>query len=244
MKNDNYFTVQGFMVNDLKLSGTELMTYAIIYGFSQDGESWFKGSRPYIASCMNVSLPTVDKALKGLESKGLIIHDTYASEKGYTGYKYRAVISAIGKETLPLKNLEGGSKETLGGTPKETLGGVVKNLYPININNTNIDNNIGNKKRFSAKEAILGCELSENLKQSLTEWVDYKKQRKETYTEIGFKKLLTEVKNKQSMYGDVAIIDAIESSMMNNYKGISWWNLEKKPKGNNNSLANKWGLTL
>lgn len=247
MNNDNYFVIQGFMVNDLKLSGTELMTYAIIYGFSQDGESWFKGSRPYIAGCMNVSLPTVDKALKSLEKKGLIIQDTYVGKGNNVGNKYKVVLSAIDtyKESLPLKNLDGGSKESLGGSSKESLRGVVKNLEPINIDNKNNIDNIDNKKHFSAKDLIAKSDLSEPLKESLMEFVEYKKQNRKPYKELGLKKLITEVKNKQDIHGDVAVIKCIDNSIVNNYQGISWWMLEKDKAynalmGNNESWANSW----
>ena len=38
VKKDSYICIEAFMVNELKLSGTELIVYAIIYGFSQDGK--------------------------------------------------------------------------------------------------------------------------------------------------------------------------------------------------------------
>ena len=41
---DNYYQVSGWMLNRLHLKGTELQIYAIIYGFSQDGESKITGS--------------------------------------------------------------------------------------------------------------------------------------------------------------------------------------------------------
>lgn len=61
------------MVNELGLSGNELLCYALIYGFSQDGESFFCGSRKYIAELIGAkSLNTVDKYLNVLIEKGLL----------------------------------------------------------------------------------------------------------------------------------------------------------------------------
>ena len=37
MDNENYILITGWMVNELKLKGSELFVYALIYGFSQDG---------------------------------------------------------------------------------------------------------------------------------------------------------------------------------------------------------------
>ena len=53
IKNDNYIAIQGFMVKDLELAGNELIAYALIYGFSQDGESQFRGSLSYVADWLN-----------------------------------------------------------------------------------------------------------------------------------------------------------------------------------------------
>ena len=36
-----YITIQGWMRTDLKLSGNELIVYAIIYGFSQNKQGEF-----------------------------------------------------------------------------------------------------------------------------------------------------------------------------------------------------------
>lgn len=73
MRNDNFFVIQGWMVNELGLSGNELMVYAIIYGFSQDQNSWFEGSLTYLNSFINCkSKTTTLTILKNLVEKGLI----------------------------------------------------------------------------------------------------------------------------------------------------------------------------
>lgn len=112
MRDENYFTVQGWMVNKLKLKGNELILYAIIYGFSQDGESEYYGSQRYIAKAMGVSLPTANTLINKLLAKGLI--------KETSQSHYRA-----------LKKLKQSVKETLTPSVKETL-----------TNNNNTNNNI------------------------------------------------------------------------------------------------------
>lgn len=72
MKNENYILIQGWMINELKLSGNELLVYSIIYGFSQDGESSFQGSSNYIAECLNISQRSVFTILQKLVEKDLI----------------------------------------------------------------------------------------------------------------------------------------------------------------------------
>lgn len=69
---NNFITIQGWMVNDLNLKGNELLVYAIIYGFSQDNESVFQGSRQYLADWCNCSTRAIQMTLNSLTEKGLI----------------------------------------------------------------------------------------------------------------------------------------------------------------------------
>lgn len=68
----NYINVQGWMVSELKLSGNELLCYALIYGFCQDGNSVFAGTASYIADWLNVDRRQVMRILQRLTEKGLI----------------------------------------------------------------------------------------------------------------------------------------------------------------------------
>lgn len=72
IKNENYITILGFMVNELQLKGNELLVYAIIYGFSQLEHQDFNGSLQYLADWCNSTKQGVIKALKSLIEKDLI----------------------------------------------------------------------------------------------------------------------------------------------------------------------------
>jgi DNA-binding MarR family transcriptional regulator len=84
MQNENFITIQGWMINELKLKGNELILYAIIYGFSQDGKSEYYGSQRYIAKAVGISLPNVNKLINKLLEKELIIK---TSESHYKVFK-------------------------------------------------------------------------------------------------------------------------------------------------------------
>lgn len=73
MKNNQFYVVQGWMLNELGLTGNELVCYATIYGFCQDGESVFRGTATYIAECVGCSRVSATAILKRLTEKGLII---------------------------------------------------------------------------------------------------------------------------------------------------------------------------
>ena len=59
--NDKYISIQGWMVEELKLKGNDLLVYAIIYGFSQDNQSEFTGSLSYLARWCNSTKNGIQK---------------------------------------------------------------------------------------------------------------------------------------------------------------------------------------
>ena len=76
LNNKNYIAIADWMIKDLGLSSRELLVYAIIYGFSQDGESWFTGSLDYLASWLNITdRSNVLRTLNSLVKKNLIIKE-------------------------------------------------------------------------------------------------------------------------------------------------------------------------
>lgn len=72
MDNSNFYTIQGYMIKDLKLSGNELIVFAIINGFSQDNISTFNGSLQYFCEWTNASKRTIQNTLNSLIEKDLI----------------------------------------------------------------------------------------------------------------------------------------------------------------------------
>lgn len=69
---DNFYVVQGWMRTKLKLTGASLTIYAIIFGFSQDGKSYFEGTSTYLSEWSGVSTSRVYEILKDLIQRGLI----------------------------------------------------------------------------------------------------------------------------------------------------------------------------
>ena len=71
----NHVVLHGWFITDLKLKGNELLVYAIIYGFSQDGENKFEGGLRYLQDWTCSSKSTVMRSLKALEDKKLLIKE-------------------------------------------------------------------------------------------------------------------------------------------------------------------------
>lgn len=68
----NSFVIQGWMVTELHLKGPELITYAIVFQFSQSKAGIFKGGVPYIMAWLGCSDVSARKYLHSLEQNGLI----------------------------------------------------------------------------------------------------------------------------------------------------------------------------
>lgn len=125
IKNSNFYVVNGWMVNDLKLTGRELQVYAIIYGFTQDDDTEFSGSLNYIAEWLGTnSRHTVLRAINSLLEKGLITKRQVISKDTTTNY-YKTVWPYPRIDSA--ETAQGGSAETAqGGSVKTTQGGVSK----------------------------------------------------------------------------------------------------------------------
>lgn len=81
MRRTNYITILDWMLSELKLTGNDLIVYALIYGFSQDGESDFHGGHEWIAKWLNMNYRTALNVLHRLEEKGLIARISYEQGK-------------------------------------------------------------------------------------------------------------------------------------------------------------------
>ena len=62
----------------------------------------------------------------------------------------------------------------------------------------------------------------EVLREKVLDWLKYKSERRESYKDTGLKSLITQIKKKQSEYGTQAVVDCINLSMSQGWKGIIW----------------------
>lgn len=135
VKNENFITIQGWMINELQLKGNELIIYALIYGFSQAENQVFNGSLQYLAEWTNSTKQGVIKNLKSLIEKGFV----GKNEKFINGVKFCEYYAT--KFNGVLNKVEQGGKQSLMGGIKQSLP---NNIVSNNINNTINNNN--NKK--------------------------------------------------------------------------------------------------
>ena len=133
MKENNYITIPGFLRTRLNLKGNELLITALIYGFSQDGKSWFHGKTEYIAEWVGVSEKHVLRILKNLTDKGVLEKkEIYVNNQAKRCY-YRFCDKYVA------------------GCENVTVAGC-ENVTHDNIYNDNIDNNIKKEKYKKEKK--------------------------------------------------------------------------------------------
>lgn len=138
VKDDNFFLVSGWMLNRLNLKGTALHVFAIIYGFSQDGEGSYTGSLQYLMDFTNTTKKTIISTLQELVEKGYLIK----TENYINGVKFNTY-----KAFTPLvkKLHQGGEEITPDPVKKLHQGGEEITPNNISINKSNINKDIVNE---------------------------------------------------------------------------------------------------
>ena len=83
-----------------------------------------------------------------------------------------------------------------------------------------------------------GYDLSDTLVAKIREWITYKIERKDDYTEQGLKSLLRRIENKYKEHrkNDEALCDLIDECMSNNWKGIIFERLKPPAESGNSSF--------
>lgn len=72
MKKNDYIVILAPMITELGLQGNSLLVFAMIHGFSKDGNHKFIGSFQYIADWLNVSIRSVKEIVSLLVDDGYV----------------------------------------------------------------------------------------------------------------------------------------------------------------------------
>lgn len=173
MQTESYVVLRPFMVEELGLKGSELIAYALIYGFSQDGESWFTGSAQYVADWCGITRRNAINVLRKLTDKGLV-------EKVRTGQgcAYRVCKNITGEKTsLVKKHHRTGEKTSPAGEKTSPVTG--EKTSPNNIGDITSNKNSDNARERRHKLGEFGhVLLSDEDEAKLDEqfpgfWRDY-----------------------------------------------------------------------
>ena len=194
---NNYLALQGWMRTDLHLKGSDLILFALIYGFTQDGESEFSGSLTYMQQWAGISRQSVLNVLERLQAAGLI-EKQKTTVNGITVCRYRATDGGSQKIRPVVKNLDGGSQKI---RPNN-------NSDNININN----NTINSAKGFDFRGELLAAGVTAEVADA---WIKVRKNKRATNSKIALDAVLKEIA-KAGMTPD----EGIKMAVVNSWQGF------------------------
>ena len=204
---DNYIMIQGWMVTELELKGNELMIFAIIHGFSQDGETRFTGGLQYLADWTNSTKQGISKNLKSLVNKGYIAKE----EKIINGVKFCEYYATKFNEVL--NKVELGMQQSLTPMQQSLTGGIKQSL--TNNEDNIINKNINNISNIDKKDYY---PLDEKLNDAFKDFIQYRKKIRKPMTPRAIKLIMSKL-DELSSDNDVKI-QILNQSIMNAWTGV------------------------
>ena len=173
----------------LGLSGNDLMVFALIYGFSQNGQGCFYGSISYICETCGISKSTTLRILQDLTQRGFLIKkEIYENGLKYVSYK-----SGV-KMTPEVSKCNGGGVKM---TPNNKED---KYISPTEINNKG--------KRFDFKQSLIDIGVAPEVAE---DWMHVRKTKRAANTETAFNRTVHEIQ-KSGMSANECITIAVSRS--------------------------------
>src|SRR5699024_11013205 len=65
-------------------------------------------------------------------------------------------------------------------------------------------------------------DFSEEMRAKIDEWLEYKKERRESYKSTGLTALLRKISQKSGEYGENPVMALMDECMANGWRGIIW----------------------
>lgn len=140
---DNFIIIRPWMVEELKLTGNRLVIFAIIYGFSRNGD-WFQGSVSFLCKRSGLTDKGVRNVLKGLCTDGLIER----KERPHKGMKYVDYRATTHGKNYRGEQITEGNKLP-GGAVQRTVGGRYNVPTKVNIQNKDKVKNARTRKKYT-----------------------------------------------------------------------------------------------
>ena len=242
MENTDFLNIQGWMINELNLKGNELIIYALIYGFTKDGVSEFRGSRQYMADWTNTSVRSVQNVVNSLVDKGMIEKNNHINKYGSletSGYKAINVPKLSSeKNSLVEKKVHEGSEKSSSPLEKKVHEGSEKSSH------NNIDNNISNnivdiKEKNIKKESVNSviAEYTENkeLQDALHGFVEMRNKARKPLTARAMKLSLNKL--NELALDDVTKIAIVNQSIVHSW--LTFYKLQNNNNGGQRQLTRK-----
>lgn len=191
-----YFTILQEM-REMGLKGNELIVFAVINGFSQNGNGSFHGSLAALQEmCGIASRQTITDILKSLVDKGFI-NKTEVTLNGVKNISY----SVCPKNGQGVQKMDIGVQKLDRGCPKN--GHIYNN--DINISPTEINNK---GVRFDFKKSLIEIGVSPEV---ADDWMQVRKAKRASNTETAFRRIKNEI-DKSGLSANECITIAVARS--------------------------------
>lgn len=227
MENTDFLNIQGWMINELNLKGNELIIYALIYGFTKDGASEFRGSRQYMADWTNSSVRSVQNVVNSLVNKGMIEKNNHINKYGSletSGYKAINVPKLSSeKNSLVEKKVHEGSEKSS------------HNNIDNNISNNIVDIKEKNIKKESVNSVISEYTENKDLQDALHGFVEMRTKARKPLTVRAMKLSLNKL--TELALDDVTKIAIVNQSIMHNW--LTFYKLQNNNNGGQRQLTRK-----
>lgn len=227
MENTDFVNIQGWMINELNLKGNELIIYALIYGFTKDGVSEFRGSRQYMADWTNTSVRSVQNVVNSLVDKGMIEKNNHINKYGSletSGYKAINVPKLSSeKNSLVEKKVHEGSEKSS------------HNNIDNNISNNIVDIKEKNIKKESVNSVIAEYTENKDLQDALHGFVEMRNKARKPLTARAMKLSLNKL--NELALDDVTKIAIVNQSIMHNW--LIFYKLQNNNNGGQRQLTRK-----
>lgn len=200
--NGPYTSIQDWML-DLGLDVWETIAYAVIFGFSMDGESTFTGSLAYLSRKMMCSRAKTITSLRRLVDLGLV-QKIEISRNNVKFCEYRVLLPDDGG--LPggrvVSPADGGSMPGIPG------GGICGRPNNKEKENKEENNGYNIPREFDFRSALIGLGVAPETADA---WLAVRRKARATNSKIAFDAVAREI-GKTGMFAEDCIRIAVERS--------------------------------
>ena len=233
MSHDTFSKIPTLILENENLSPSDKLIYAVIYGFKSNENCW--ASNEYFSKKISISIGSVKRSLDNLEKFGFIIRETTQvgairnrqiilnknNEVHFGPTEVQFEPSGVQSEPRTRSNLI---------VSEVQFGPSIDNIINKVIDNTNNTANKKTSKSSSKKKpiAVIPTEPEDlilephldtkEVRESLIEWLAYKKEKRQSYKPIGFKSFMK--KTHEDYQDPITLIKSIENAMSKNWDGV------------------------
>ncbi len=219
MNNPNYYAIIPASVRyNKELSFLEKFIYCELTALSNvDGYTF--ASNKYFADLYDKDQKTISRALSRLEELGYIsIEYDKVGAKVTKRRIYLAEVKSTGDKIVNRVEITGDKNITR--EQEKYLLASDKIVTENNVSYNYILSLIMYNLPKDQKDIIKSYNFSKEVEDKVYAWLQYKKEKKQGYKQIGLTELLNKLKKDADEFGEQYVVDEITNSISSNYSGI------------------------